>query len=47
MAERSNGDSTPATPSKGLTVDEMLKKYPKEDVERAIFNRDYVGYAMP
>ncbi|KAJ5142584.1 uncharacterized protein N7515_001371 [Penicillium bovifimosum] len=35
MAERPNGDSTPATPSKGLTVDEMLKKYPKEDVERA------------
>ncbi|RMJ20810.1 hypothetical protein PHISP_08319 [Aspergillus sp. HF37] len=43
MAERLNGGSNPAASPKGLTVDEMLERYPKEDVEHAIYSRDYVG----
>lgn len=46
MEERANGGNSPARGG-GLTVDDMLKKYPRKDVECAVYSRDYTGYAMP
>lgn len=41
MAEPLNGDPTTAGQPSKLTVDEMLKRYEKWEVEGAIFERDY------
>ncbi|KAL4784371.1 hypothetical protein BJX76DRAFT_221081 [Aspergillus varians] len=42
MAEQPNSGGVPTTSLDGLTIDEMLQKYPEEEVERAIYNRAYV-----
>ncbi|KAE8344729.1 hypothetical protein BDV24DRAFT_126320 [Aspergillus arachidicola] len=43
MAQLPYRGSIPTAPSKGLTVEEMLKKYPKGNVEKAIYRLDYVS----
>ncbi|OJJ41992.1 hypothetical protein ASPZODRAFT_78107 [Penicilliopsis zonata CBS 506.65] len=43
MEEGPNGHGTPKTSSEALTVDQMLQRYSKKNVERAIFHRDYVS----
>jgi hypothetical protein len=43
MAKPLDSDPTTADQSSLLTVDELLKKYGKKEVEKAMLSRDYKG----